>query len=95
MRIILDHYFLRRLPRPGLDFDRVPPGLDPGAARTFPAGDASALHGALQGLLEDRAALEEMAGNARAAAAGAYSWDAVAAATLELYESLLRQNRRR
>jgi glycosyltransferase involved in cell wall biosynthesis len=77
------------------DVGGFPEVAETGAARTFPAGDASALHGALQGLLEDRAALEEMAGNARAAAAGAYSWDAVAAATLELYESLLRQNRRR
>jgi glycosyltransferase involved in cell wall biosynthesis len=60
-----------------------------GAARTFPAGDAAALHQALLQLLGDRAALAAMAESARAAAAGPYSWDAVARQTLDLYESLL------
>ena len=55
-----------------------------GAARTFPAGD-SALHAALRELLSDPAALSAMAERARAAAAGPYSWDAIAQRTLELY----------
>jgi glycosyltransferase involved in cell wall biosynthesis len=59
-----------------------------GAARTFPAGDVSALHGALRVLLADPAALAGMAERARAAAAGPYSWDAIARRTLELYCSL-------
>ncbi len=60
-----------------------------GAARTFPAGDAAALHTALTDLLADpnaRAAMSEMA---RAAAGGKYSWDAIALQTLGLYGSLL------
>jgi glycosyltransferase involved in cell wall biosynthesis len=62
-----------------------------GAARTVPAGDSAALHGALGELLADPAALAGMAERARAAAAGPYSWDAVAQRTLELYRSLLGQ----
>jgi glycosyltransferase involved in cell wall biosynthesis len=65
-----------------------------GAARTFPAGDAFALGAALAELLGDRAALGAIAANARALAQGQYSWEAVAAGTLELYRSLLRENRR-
>jgi len=60
-----------------------------GAARAVPAGDSAALHAALRELLADPAALATMAERARAAAAGAYSWEAVAARTLELYRSLL------
>jgi glycosyltransferase involved in cell wall biosynthesis len=63
-----------------------------GAARTFPAGDASALGAALAELLGDRPALAAIAENARALARGQYSWEAVAAGTLELYRSLLREN---
>jgi glycosyltransferase involved in cell wall biosynthesis len=66
-----------------------------GAARTFPAGDAGALHRALRELLGDRAALAGMAERARAAAAGPYSWKAIARRTLDLYEALLREDRRR
>jgi glycosyltransferase involved in cell wall biosynthesis len=62
-----------------------------GAARTVPAGDAAALHGALRELLANPAALAAMAVRARAAAAGPYSWDAIAHRTLELYRSLLGQ----
>ncbi len=62
-----------------------------GAARTVPAGDAAALHGALRELLADPAALARMAERARAAAAGPYSWDAIGRRTLELYRSLLGQ----
>ncbi len=60
-----------------------------GAARTFPSGDAAALHRALIELLDDRPALAGMAERARTLAAGEYSWTAVAQRTLELYESLL------
>jgi glycosyltransferase involved in cell wall biosynthesis len=60
-----------------------------GAARTFPAGDAPALHEALTELLGDPAALASMAEHARAAAAGAYSWPAIGRQTLRLYEGLL------
>jgi glycosyltransferase involved in cell wall biosynthesis len=60
-----------------------------GAARTVPAGDALALGAALAELLEDPASLGEMTICARAAAAGAYAWEAVARAHLELYERLL------
>lgn len=62
-----------------------------GAARTFPAGDPAALHAELRALLDDPAALDRMSAAALAAAAGPYSWDAVARATLGLYESLLQQ----
>lgn len=60
-----------------------------GAARTFPAGDAAALHTALTELLADpnaRAAMSEMS---RTAAGGKYSWEKIALQTLGLYGSLL------
>ncbi len=60
-----------------------------GATRTVPAGDARALGAALAELLDDPTSLAEMATHARAAAAGSYSWEAVARAHLELYERLL------
>ena len=59
-----------------------------GAARTVPAGDSAALGEALRELLADPAALSAMAERAHAAAAGPYSWDAIAHRTLELYRSL-------
>jgi glycosyltransferase involved in cell wall biosynthesis len=59
-----------------------------GAARTVPAGDSTALGEALRELLADPAARSAMAERARAAAAGPYSWDAIAQRTLELYRSL-------
>jgi glycosyltransferase involved in cell wall biosynthesis len=62
-----------------------------GAARTFPAGDVPALHAALRELLADPAALAVMSERARAAAAGPYSWDAIARRTLDLYETLRRE----
>ncbi len=64
-----------------------------GAARTVPAGDSTALREALRELLADPAALAAMAERARAAAAGPYSWDAIANRTLELYRSLCAQPR--
>jgi glycosyltransferase involved in cell wall biosynthesis len=66
-----------------------------GAARTFPAGEAAALHDALRELLADPAALMQLAERARAAAAGPYSWGEVARATLALYTELLREDARR
>ncbi|HEY4897485.1 MAG TPA: glycosyltransferase family 4 protein [Solirubrobacteraceae bacterium] len=59
-----------------------------GVARTFPAGDAAALHATLRGLLDDEPARAALAEAARAAAAGPYSWRAIAEATLALYRSL-------
>jgi glycosyltransferase involved in cell wall biosynthesis len=64
-----------------------------GAARTFPAGDAGALRGALRELLGDPVALAGMAERVRAAAAGPYSWDAIARQTLDLYATLLGETR--
>jgi glycosyltransferase involved in cell wall biosynthesis len=60
-----------------------------GAARTVPAGDPAALHAALRELLSDPAARAELAAAARAAAAGPYSWEQIAAAHVRLYEGLL------
>jgi glycosyltransferase involved in cell wall biosynthesis len=60
-----------------------------GAARTVPAGDPAALGAALEDLLGDPTALAEMAAGARAAAAGPYAWQAIAAAHLRLYAQLL------
>jgi glycosyltransferase involved in cell wall biosynthesis len=62
-----------------------------GAARTVPAGDPAALHGALAELLADPAALMAMAARARDALAGNYAWETIARRTLTLYESLLRE----
>jgi glycosyltransferase involved in cell wall biosynthesis len=60
-----------------------------GAAEVVPPEDPGALHAALARLLADPAAREHLAAGARAAAAGPYSWDAVAAQTLALYRGLL------
>jgi glycosyltransferase involved in cell wall biosynthesis len=65
-----------------------------GAARTFPAGDANALHGALRELLADPQALAQLTDQARAAASGPYSWSEAARRTLALYDALLREDRR-
>jgi glycosyltransferase involved in cell wall biosynthesis len=59
-----------------------------GAAELVAPGDAAALHDALAALLAEPARRERLAAGARAAAAGPYSWDAIAARTLELYSSL-------
>jgi len=59
-----------------------------GAARLVPPEDPAALAAALAELCTDPAARESLATAARAAAAGPYSWDAVAAQTLSLYEEL-------
>lgn len=62
-----------------------------GAAELVPPGDAAALHGALARLLGDDGARARLAAAARAAAAGPYSWDAIARRTLALYGTLLRR----
>jgi glycosyltransferase involved in cell wall biosynthesis len=63
-----------------------------GAARTAPAGDPAALHETLRELLSDPTALAAMAERAGAAAEGTYAWDTIARQTLDLYESLHREN---
>jgi glycosyltransferase involved in cell wall biosynthesis len=65
-----------------------------GAAELVTPGDPAALHLALRRLLEDPSRRDALAAAAREAAATRYSWDAVAARHLELYESLLRDNPR-
>jgi len=59
-----------------------------GAARLVPPEDPAALAAALAELVRDEAARAELAAAARSAAAGPYSWDAVAAQTLALYKEL-------
>jgi len=58
------------------------------AAALVAPGDPLALAQQLTRLIGDRAARERIADGARRAAAGPYSWDAIAAAHLELYGSL-------
>jgi glycosyltransferase involved in cell wall biosynthesis len=65
-----------------------------GAARVVPAGDSRALHRALRELLDEPQARGEMARAARALADGEYAWATIASETLDLYESLLRENHR-
>jgi glycosyltransferase involved in cell wall biosynthesis len=60
-----------------------------GAGRLVPPGDAAALADALDELVSDAAARERLAAAARAAADGAYSWDAIGARTMALYSELL------
>jgi glycosyltransferase involved in cell wall biosynthesis len=59
-----------------------------GAGRLVPPENPTELAEALRVLLADPAAREELADAAAAAAAGPYSWDAVAAQTLALYGEL-------
>ena len=59
-----------------------------GAVRLVPPGDAAELAAALNELVSDPAARETLAAAARAAAAGPYSWDAIATQTAELYAEL-------
>jgi len=61
-----------------------------GAARLVPPDDPDALAAALAELTVDPEARERLAAAGRAAAAGPYSWDAIAAQTLTLYEELTR-----
>jgi glycosyltransferase involved in cell wall biosynthesis len=71
------------------DVGGFPEMASTGAAKIVKAGDPRALGRALRELLADRAALTEMCVRARAAANGRYSWKAIAAAHVELYERLL------
>jgi glycosyltransferase involved in cell wall biosynthesis len=59
-----------------------------GAARLVPPEDSGALAQTLSELVADPAARERLAKAARTAAAGPYSWEAVAAQTLALYREL-------
>ena len=59
-----------------------------GAGRLVPPGDPVALAAAISELLRDDHARERLAAAALAAAAGPYSWDAVAERTISLYEEL-------
>ena len=59
------------------------------AARLVPSGDPAELADALSGLLADEAERARLAAAAAAAAASRYSWDDIAARTLELYRELL------
>lgn len=59
-----------------------------GAIETVPADDAAALHDGLRRLLRDPQERERLAAGARAAAAGPYAWDGIAARTLALYRRL-------
>jgi glycosyltransferase involved in cell wall biosynthesis len=61
---------------------------DHGAGLLVPPGDPSALTAALDELLRDTHERERLAAGARAAAAGPYSWDAIARSTLDLYRRL-------
>ncbi|HTC72563.1 MAG TPA: glycosyltransferase family 4 protein [Solirubrobacteraceae bacterium] len=66
-----------------------------GAARSFRAGDAGALHDSLRELIGDAAVRSALAARAQELAAGEYSWSAIAQRTLALYESLLSAGFRR
>lgn len=60
-----------------------------GAARIVPPEDPPALAETLRELVDEPEQRHQMAAAARAAAAGPYSWDAVATQTLALYQELL------
>jgi glycosyltransferase involved in cell wall biosynthesis len=60
-----------------------------GAGRLVPPGDPAALAESIAALLADPGERERLAGRARAAAAGPYSWDSVAERTLAVYEEVL------
>jgi glycosyltransferase involved in cell wall biosynthesis len=60
-----------------------------GAGRLVAAGDADALHEALQWLIDDPAARSRLGEAATQAAHGPYSWGSAAQQTLALYRSLL------
>jgi glycosyltransferase involved in cell wall biosynthesis len=66
-----------------------PEVAETGAARLVPPGDAVALAGTLQELVDDEPARADLAAAAERAAAGPYSWDATAQSTLDLYRELL------
>jgi glycosyltransferase involved in cell wall biosynthesis len=71
------------------DIGGFPEVASTGAARMVAAGDPLALREALQALIDAPAARRRLGSAAAAAAAGPYSWESAARATLELYRSLL------
>jgi glycosyltransferase involved in cell wall biosynthesis len=66
-----------------------PEVAESGAGRLVPPDDPPALAAMLDELIGDEATRAELTAAARAAAAGPYSWDAVARQTLALYDELL------
>jgi glycosyltransferase involved in cell wall biosynthesis len=62
---------------------------DHGAGRLVPPGDPGALAAAISALLGDPRERERLAQQARAAAAGPYSWDSIAERTMAVYEEVL------
>ncbi len=64
-----------------------------GAARLVPPDDPQALAEALEQLTADAAARKELADAARRAAVGPFSWDAIAAQTMQLYRELAPERR--
>jgi glycosyltransferase involved in cell wall biosynthesis len=60
-----------------------------GAARLVPPQDPAALRRALDGLIALHDEREQLAAAARESAAGAYSWDAAARRSLDLYAELV------
>ncbi len=70
------------------DVGGFPEVAQQGAAALVRRGDADALAGELRRLLADAGARDRLAAGARAAAAGPYSWDAIAAQHLALYGAL-------
>jgi glycosyltransferase involved in cell wall biosynthesis len=64
-----------------------------GAARLVPPKDPEALAAALRDLVADPDALTELSTAARQAAAGPYSWGAIASQTLALYRELMESSR--
>lgn len=66
-----------------------PEVAEQGAARLVPPKDPPALAAALNELIGDDAARDELAAAAARAAAGPYSWDEAARLTLDLYQALL------
>jgi glycosyltransferase involved in cell wall biosynthesis len=59
-----------------------------GAAMLVPPRDPATLASAINALLDDEAERRRLAGAAARAAAGPYSWDEIAARTIDLYRSL-------
>ena len=59
------------------------------AGRLVPPGDPGALAETITELLADPAARERLAERAQAAAAGPYSWDAIAKRTIAVYEKVM------
>jgi len=66
--------------------DKVRPGLN---GWIVPAGDPSALAGAISGAVEDRERLGNMGAAGRAIVEKEFSWEAAGRATVQLYQALL------